>query len=40
LIAHKTKSFALALSVTGAVLVGGMFAYWFLIRDDVKSETV
>jgi ACS family glucarate transporter-like MFS transporter len=40
LIAHKTNSFAIALSVTGAVLVGGMFAYWLLIREDVKSETV
>jgi MFS family permease len=34
-IAHKTNSFALALGLTGAVLVVGMLAYWVLIDDDV-----
>ena len=37
-IAHKTNSFALALGVTGAVLVVGMVAYWLLIGDEVKSQ--
>jgi ACS family glucarate transporter-like MFS transporter len=37
-IAHKTKSFALALGVTGAVLVVGMAAYWFLIGEEVKVD--
>jgi len=36
-IAHKTNSFAIALSVTGGVLVVGMVAYWFLIDEDVKT---
>jgi len=31
-IAHATNSFALALGLTGAVLLGGMLAYWFLVR--------
>ena len=38
-IAHKTNSFALALGLTGAVLVVGMLAYWLLIDDDVVSES-
>ena len=37
-IAHKTKSFALALGVTGAVLVVGMLAYWLLIGEEVKVD--
>jgi len=37
-IAHKTNSFALALGLTGAVLVVGMLAYWLLIDDDVMSD--
>ena len=36
-IAHKTNSFAIALSVTGGVLVVGMVAYRFLIDEDVKT---
>jgi MFS family permease len=36
LIAHKTNSFALALGLTGAVLVVGILAYWLLIGDDVS----
>jgi len=35
-IAHATNSFALALGLTGAVLVGGMLAYWFLVSDKVE----
>jgi len=35
-IAHATDSFALALGLTGAVLVVGMLAYWFLISDKVE----
>lgn len=35
-IAHRTNSFALALGLTGAVLVGGMLAYWFLVSDTVE----
>jgi ACS family glucarate transporter-like MFS transporter len=35
-IAHATDSFALALGLTGAVLVGGMVAYWFLVSDKVE----
>jgi ACS family glucarate transporter-like MFS transporter len=34
-IAHVTNSFALAFAVAGAVLVVGMLAYAFLIREDV-----
>jgi ACS family glucarate transporter-like MFS transporter len=36
-IAHKTESFAIALGVVGAVLVAGIFAYWFLINDEVSE---
>jgi len=36
-IAHKTNSFAIALGVTGAVLVVGMLAYWFLIDNEVRT---
>ena len=35
-IAHATNSFALALGLTGAVLLGGMLAYWFLVSDKVE----
>jgi MFS transporter, ACS family, D-galactonate transporter len=34
--AHATNSFALALGLTGAVLLGGMLAYWFLVSDKVE----
>ena len=37
-IAHVTNSFALAFGVAGAVLVVGIFAYWFLIGDEVRSD--
>lgn len=37
-IAHKTNSFAIALGVTGAVLIIGMVAYWFLIDEEVKAD--
>lgn len=37
-IAHVTKSFALAFGVAGAILIVGMFAYWFLIDKEVNSE--
>jgi len=37
-IAHVTNSFALAFGVAGAVLVVGMLAYSFLIRDMVTSD--
>jgi ACS family D-galactonate transporter-like MFS transporter len=37
-IAHKTSSFALALGLTGAVLVVGILAYWLLIGDEVISD--
>ena len=37
-IAHKTNSFALALGLTGAVLLGGMLAYWFLVSDKVEVD--
>src|SRR6266404_1101919 len=37
-IAHKTNSFALALGLTGGVLVVGILAYWLLIGDEVMSD--
>jgi ACS family D-galactonate transporter-like MFS transporter len=37
-IAHKANSFAVALGLTGGVLVVGILAYWLLIDDDVVSE--
>jgi MFS transporter, ACS family, D-galactonate transporter len=37
-IAHATGSFALALGVVGAVLVGGMVSYWFLVNEKVAAE--
>src|SRR5262249_30229539 len=37
-IAHITNSFALAFVVAGGVLVIGMLAYGFLIKDDVTVE--
>lgn len=37
-IAHVTNSFALALIVTGAILLAGALAYWFLITQGVSSE--
>jgi len=36
-IAHVTDSFALALAVTGAVLLVGILAYWFLIQEKVEG---
>lgn len=38
-IAHATGSFALALGLTGGVLVVGMLAYWFLITDRVSTAS-
>ena len=38
LIAHATNSFALALGLTGVILVAGMLAYWFLISDQVNLQ--
>ena len=35
-IVHASGSFVLALSLVGAILVIGMFAYWFLISEEVK----
>jgi MFS family permease len=35
-IAHATDSFALALGLTGGVLLLGILAYWFLISDSVE----
>ena len=40
LIAHATDSFALALGLTGVVLVIGMAAYWLLISRKVELSTV
>jgi len=37
-IAHITNSFALAFAVAGGVLVIGMLAYGFLVRDEVSLE--
>jgi MFS family permease len=37
-IAHATNSFALALGITGAVLVVGILAYWLLIVEKVEAE--
>src|SRR5260370_32506042 len=36
-IAHKTNSFALALGLTGGVLVVGILAYWLLIPNQVDA---
>jgi ACS family glucarate transporter-like MFS transporter len=33
-IAHATDSFALAFSLCGVILLVGIYAYWFLIRDN------
>ena len=38
-IAHKTNSFALALGLTGVVLVVGMLAYWLMIGDKVAVDS-
>jgi hypothetical protein len=38
LIAHKTNSFALALGLTGVVLVAGMLAYWLLVSEKVEMK--
>ena len=38
-IAHRTNSFALALGLTGVVLVVGIFAYWFLVSDKVDLQS-
>lgn len=35
-IVHVTGSFALALGLVGAILLVGMFAYWFLISEEVE----
>ncbi len=35
-IAHRTGSFALALGLTGIILVGGILAYCFLIKGNVE----
>lgn len=37
-IAHATESFALALGITGAVLILGILPYFFLISQKVESE--
>ncbi|MGI8784218.1 MAG: MFS transporter [Acidobacteriota bacterium] len=37
-IAHVTESFALALSITGAILVGGILSYWLLISEKVEID--
>jgi MFS family permease len=37
-IAHKTGSFALALGLTGIVLVVGIIAYWLLIEETVELD--
>jgi sugar phosphate permease len=44
-IAHRTQSFSLALSITGALLAAGIFSYVFLIRrgafvEDAERVTV
>jgi MFS family permease len=39
-IAHITNSFALAFAVAGAVLVVGMLAYGFLVKDEVTLNAV
>jgi len=35
-IAHTTGSFALALSVTGGILIFGVFCYWLMVRETVE----
>ncbi len=35
-IAHVTHSFAIALGIAGAILVGGILAYWFLVNAKIK----
>src|SRR5262245_25761044 len=35
-IAHKTGSFALALGLCGALLVGGILAFWLLVEEEVE----
>lgn len=37
-IAYKTHSFAVALGIVGAVLLLGIFSYWFLIDERVESK--
>lgn len=37
-IAERTGSFALALSVTGVLLILGIAAYWFMVNQRVTSE--
>lgn len=39
-IAHTTHSFALALSLTGVVMLIGILAYAFLIMEPVQTELV
>jgi len=36
-IAHVTHSFALALGLTGAVLIAGVFAYYLLVGEQIRS---
>jgi sugar phosphate permease len=36
LIAHATGSFALAMGLTGALLVGGILSYWLLVGESVE----
>jgi MFS transporter, ACS family, D-galactonate transporter len=38
-IADTTGSFALALGVVGAVLVGGMLSYWLLVNEPVSASS-
>jgi MFS family permease len=35
-IAHATDSFALAFGLCGVIMLVGMYAYWFLISDEVQ----
>jgi sugar phosphate permease len=37
-IAHQTNSFALALGLAGAILIGGILAYWFLVEEKVTMR--
>jgi ACS family glucarate transporter-like MFS transporter len=37
-IAHTTNSFAIALGIAGAILIGGICAYWWMVSETVKME--